>query len=115
VTPRLTSSFWVHALLRRCAGQGQFGAVVHKGAEEAGTVYVVINHLDGLYELLSPPPGPAYDEAGQRRFMREFEAPVAWQRVADVMGSRRRVDGDLWLVEIEDRSGLAGLEPIVGA
>jgi hypothetical protein len=66
--PRLTTEFWVHALLRRCAGEGLFGAVLHKGNAEAGALMVVINHCDGGYTLLAPPPGPAYDAQGTRQF-----------------------------------------------
>jgi len=109
VTPRLTSSFWVHALLRRCAGQGLFGTVVHKGADEAGVVHVLVNHLDGTYDLLSPPPGPAYDQAGERRFTKDFLTPLSWSDVETAMQKRRQRDPDIWLVEIEDRTGLAGI------
>ena len=109
MTPRLKSRLWVEALLRRCAGEGKYGAVVHAGADEAGAVFVAINRLDATYDLLEPPPGPAHDEAGNRQFIKAFATPVAWPEVAAFIARRRRVDADLWLVEIEDRKGLAGL------
>jgi len=31
--------------------EGIFGAVVKKGAEEAGAVHVIVNHLDGTCHL----------------------------------------------------------------
>jgi hypothetical protein len=108
---RLKSEIWVAALLRRCQTEGKYGLVVHKGAIEAGTVYVYINHLDNTYDLLSPAPGPAYDEQGERRFIREFEAPKDWNEVSAVVARRRKSDPDLWAVEIEDKTGLAGLVP----
>lgn len=108
---RLKSEIWVAALLRRCQVEGLYGAVMHKGAAEAGAVYVYINHLDGRYDLLVPPPGPAYDEQGQRRFMLEFENPTDWQTASALIARRRKFDSDLWAVEIEDRTGLAGLVP----
>ncbi len=106
---RLKSDIWVAALLRRCAGTGHFGAVIHHGADEAGAVYVYINHLNGTYDLLSPPPGPAYNEEGERRFMKEFASPVDWQQASEVVARRRKSDPDLWAVEIEDRYGFASI------
>ena len=106
---RLKSDIWVAALLRRCAGEGLFGAVIHHGADEAGAVFIYINHLDGTYDLLSPPPGPAYDAEGQRRFMKEFPFPIDWAQASAIVARRRKFDPDLWAVEIEDRSGLASI------
>jgi hypothetical protein len=106
---RLKSEIWVAALLRRCQGQGLYGAVIHKGAAEAGAIYVVINHLDNTYDLLVPPPGPAYDEAGERRFASHFAKPVSWPEASAVVARQRKFDPDLWAVEIEDRHGLADL------
>ena len=106
---RLKSEIWVAALLRRCAGEGLFGAVIHHGANEAGVVYVYINHLNGTYDLLGPPPGPAYNEEGERRFMKEFTSPVDWEQANAIVARRRKSDPDLWAVEIEDRYGLASI------
>ncbi len=106
---RLKSEIWVAALLRRCAAQGQFGAVVHHGADEAGIIYVCINRLNGLYDLLSPPPGPAYDDTGERRFALHFQTPVDWPTASAVIAKQRKSDPDLWAVEIEVREGFAGI------
>jgi hypothetical protein len=108
---RLKSDIWVAALLRRCQSEGKYGAVINKGAAEAGAVFIYINHLDDTYHLLSPPPGPAYDENGERRFTLESQNPMDWPAVSAVVARRLKVDPDLWAVEIEDRSGFAGLRP----
>jgi hypothetical protein len=109
LSPRLKSRLWVEALLRRCAGEGKYGAVIHPGADEAGAVFVAINRLDNTYDLLEPPPGPSHDEAGNRHFTKAFASPAPWADVQALIARRRKVDADLWLVEIEDRNGLAGL------
>ncbi len=109
--PRLKSAIWVSAFLRRCEVGGQFGAVLHKGAEEAGAVYVVINHLDGTHDLLGPPPGPSMNDDGERLFAKEFSSPVDWPTLRDKLDRRRKHDPDVWVVEVEDRHGLAGLTP----
>lgn len=111
MTPRLKSEFWVHALLRRNAAQGRFGAVIRKGAAEAGAVYVVVNRLNGELVLLAPPAGPAHDDDGNRRFRLETPGAMSQAEVDALIERKRRADPDLWLVEIEDRSGYGGLVP----
>jgi hypothetical protein len=106
---RLKSAIWVSALLRRCQGEGKFGALLRKGAEEAGAVYVVINHLDGTYDLLGPPPGTSHDDEGNRLFEKIFSKSVAWSEVSVKIDKESGFDSDIWAVEIEDRKGLAGL------
>jgi hypothetical protein len=109
---RLKSAIWVSGLLRRCQAQGLFGAVIRKGAEEAGAVFVIVNHLDGSFHLLGPAPGPSIDEAGDRRWILEAVPPAGQAEIDAILDKRRRVDSDIWVVEIEDRTGLAGLEVI---
>ncbi|MDE2444897.1 MAG: DUF1491 family protein [Alphaproteobacteria bacterium] len=106
---RLKTEFWVAAFLRRCSTEGLFGAVIHHGADEAGVVFIYVNHLDGTYDLLVPPPGPAYDEQGERRFIKAFKAPRDWQAASTYVQRRREDDPDLWAIEIEDRHGLASI------
>ena len=38
---RLTTDFWVSALMRRVFAEGGFAAVAKRGASEAGAVFVV--------------------------------------------------------------------------
>jgi hypothetical protein len=113
LSTRLKSELWVQALLRRNEVEGRFGAVVQKGASEAGTVFIAVNHLNGEFTLLGPPPGSAINERGERVFMREAAARLDWHGVKDRIARKQRADSDLWLVEVEDRDGLAGLS-IVG-
>lgn len=97
--------------MRRCQGEGLYGVVLHRGAAEAGAVFVLVNHLDGTCDLLGPPPGSAFNDEGERRFTREFEKPVSLQVAEALLLRRRKFDSDLWAIEIEDRTGLAGLKP----
>jgi hypothetical protein len=107
----LKSEIWVFAFLRRCQNQGHYGAVIHRGASEAGAIYIYVNHLDGTYDLLGPPPGPAHNELGERRFTREFPEPCGWELVSAAISRRRKIDSDIWAIEIEDRTGFAGIVP----
>jgi hypothetical protein len=106
---RLKSAIWVSAFLRRCGVEGMFGAVIRKGAEEAGAVYVIVNHLDGTCHLFGPAPGPAYDEHGDRRWSADLTPPQGTADAMALLERRRRADPDLWIVEVEDRRGTAGL------
>lgn len=106
---RLKSGIWVQALLRRCFVQGQFGAVLRKGAEEAGAVYVVINRLDGTVILLGPPPGSSIDEHGERLWTEVTPPVTSPADVQPFIEKLAKFDPDIWVVEIEDRTGTAGL------
>ena len=92
--------------------EGIFGAVVKKGAEEAGAVHVIVNHLDGTCHLLGPAPGEAHDEMGERRWFIELAPPGTPAEAAAILDRRLRFDPDLWIVEVEDRKGMAGLTAI---
>ena len=106
---RLKSDIWVGAFLRRWQAQGHFGAVIRKGATEAGAIYVIVNHLDGTFHFFGPAPGPAYDEQGERRWFEELAFPVSQEAIDRVLARRTIADPDIWIVEIEDRAGTAGL------
>jgi hypothetical protein len=108
---RLKSAIWVSAFLRRCMVEGIFGAVVRKGAEEAGAVYVIVNHLNGSCHLFGPAPGASHDEAGDRLWVEEIVPPQGPAEAMALLDRRIRADPDIWIVEVEDRSGTAGLRP----
>lgn len=106
---RLKSGIWVQAFLRRNEISGRYGAVIRRGADEAGTVFVVISHLDGTHHLLGPPPGASINAEGERQWIAELEPPADSQAVNDFIAKRARFDPDIWVVEVEDRTGTAGL------
>lgn len=89
--------------------EGLFGAVVRKGAEEAGAVYVIVNHLDGTCHLFGPSPGASHDEEGERRWIIELAPPQTPHDAAAFLERRIRFDPDIWIVEVDDRKGTAGL------
>ena len=89
--------------------EGLYGAVIRKGAEEAGAVYVIVNHLDGTFHLFGPAPGPSHDGEGERRWIEELGFPATMEQIDALLERKRRYDPDIWVVEIEDRKGTAGL------
>jgi hypothetical protein len=106
--PRLTSDFWVAAYLRRAAHDGLVAVLRRRGAREAGAIFVKLDRLDGTAALYGPAPQTLADEAGERRFQLVLDAdPLA---IEDRVERELRFDGDLWLVEIENRAGDARLD-----
>jgi hypothetical protein len=106
---RLKSEIWVHAFLRRAFTQGLYGAVLRKGAAEAGAIYVVVNRLDGTVRVLGPPPGSAIDESGERLWSEVVPPVTSAADVTSFIARLARFDPDIWVVEVEDRRGTAGL------
>jgi hypothetical protein len=104
---RLKSAIWVAAYLRRCQGEGIFGAVRRRGAEEAGAVFVKVARLDGNAMLYAPAPQTAYDESrpSERVFAPMSRDPVPEQSVEERLAKEIRFDPDAWIVETEDRAG----------
>ena len=110
---RVTSSLWVGAYVRRCFVEGAFAAVVRRGAEEAGAIFVLVDRLAGTADLYAPAPQASFSEAhpSDRLFQCVAEdAPLAEvnARVAREVG----FDPDVWVIGVEDRAGRAFLETI---
>ncbi|MBI2720386.1 MAG: DUF1491 family protein [Rhizobiales bacterium] len=108
----LKSYIWVGAHLRRWQAEGLFATVIANGAAEAGAIFVIVNHLDGNLHLFGPAPGPAYDDEGARRFIEEIAFPASQESVDRLLARRRAADPDIWIVEVEDRRGTAGLSAV---
>ena len=106
------SEIWVQGLVRRCNAHGLFAAVIKRGAADAGAIFVIVDRLDGTFRLLGPAPGSAYDEHGERGFVDEFDAPVAEAEVSALLARRRKFDDDIWIVEVADKAGTAGLKTV---
>ncbi|MGH9915379.1 MAG: DUF1491 family protein [Pyrinomonadaceae bacterium] len=103
---RLTSEFWVSALVRRINGTGAFAALSNKGASEAGAVFIKFRNSDGTYDLFGPAPQMVYDETkpDERQFT-PLKSSTAESDVDADLEKQKRWDRDLWIVEIEDYRG----------
>jgi hypothetical protein len=104
---RLKSNLWVKAYLRRRTSAGQFAAVMRHGDDEAGAIYIKINRLDGTLALFGPAPGGLDDSGdGDRQWMRMHKADAITEAEAEITLDRARsFDHDLWIIEVEDRTG----------
>ncbi|MBC2884725.1 DUF1491 family protein [Ochrobactrum sp. CM-21-5] len=107
---RLTSDFWVSALIRKVQGEGGFAYLARRGSTEAGAIFIKIGTRLGTASLYSPAPQTSYEENsdGERRFLRILH-DVDDMATDERMQREIRFDPDLWLVELEDVSNPANL------
>ena len=108
---RVKSDLWVSALIRRAQAGGAFATVINKGAAEAGAIFVVVNNVQGGNTLYGPAPQTDYsvDGVAERRFERLL-LDVEIQEINQKISREKSFDPDIWLVEIEDRSGRTFIE-----
>lgn len=97
---RLASGFWVQAYLRRLSLFDIPAFVTAHGDDTAGAILVKLNTLDGR----------------AKAFMRQYDlmsGDRSWQVLADgaepdvdaSIARQRSFDSDLWVIEVEDRTG----------
>jgi hypothetical protein len=99
---RVTTDFWVSALLRRAFAAGGFAVVLRHGSPEAGAVFVVTRGRMGDLALYAPAPQSSYGEGKPADRMFQRQANVVDQDTLEARIAREtRFDPDLWLVEIE--------------
>jgi hypothetical protein len=103
---RISAEVWVRSYLRRCSAAGIPAVIARHGDDRAGAIFLKVNHLDGRVQLFAPAPAGLDVARGERRFVPCFDlGPVPEQEADAYFGRQADFDGDLWLIEIEDRQG----------
>lgn len=114
---RLKSGIWAAAYMRRAHVEGAFAAVVKRGAEEAGAVFIIINRLDGTGTLYGPAPQTVFDQAQplDRIFTVVLgrQGPVPTAEIEARLQREKGFDPDIWIVEVEDKAGRPFLDNVV--
>lgn len=100
---RLRSDFWIGAYLRRCNAGGAPAVLRHRGASEAGAIFIVLDRLDGSQTLYGPAPQSLAQDTGERLFVELLTGDGG--AIAARLDRELRFDGDLWVVDVEDRGG----------
>lgn len=97
---RLTAEIWVAAYLTRLRLAAIPAFITKKGDHTAGAVLVKLNTLDGLaccyqrsFDLMT----------GERQWMILSEGPES--DVDASIEKQKSFDPDLWVIEVEDKSG----------
>lgn len=106
---RVTSEFFVSALVRRIFGEGGFAAVSRRGAAEAGVVFVCVDRLDGTIDFYGPAPQAMFSDLPQGRLFERILEKSPREAADSRLASEARMDPDYWLVEIEARDGRVDL------
>lgn len=103
---RIKSSIWVKGYIRRCAVAGVAAMVVRHGDDDAGTVFVRVNRLDGTSLLFGPAPAGLSGVETERQWVPCLDPKgVADRSVDDFLHREWEFDSDIWVVEVEDRAG----------
>ena len=95
--PRLTSSVWVSALIRRCAVAGVAATVLHRGYEIAGGIVVVARDRNGTSRVFVA----TTDQRGQRVWLAANADPFSDAETGPFVAAQLHRDPDLWVVEVE--------------
>jgi GMP synthase (glutamine-hydrolysing) len=100
--PKLKAKLWVQAALRRCMVEGIMATVARTGDADAGTIVVKLYRGAAGCEVFTQ----IRDGAGHLAWLRATGAdPVPEDRADSYIARAREVDGDLWVIEVEDRAG----------
>lgn len=98
---RLSTSVWVDALVRRVQVAGSAAFVLQKGDASRGDVLIKVSDLQGEAAVFAP----RTSMEGKRVFVDlriQGVGPIEAD-VDDYVRKAKSRDGDLWVVEIEDR------------
>lgn len=98
---RLRSDFWVAAYLRQCAIDMVDAVLRHRGAAEAGTIFVKVDHRDGTASLFGPAPQSLVESSSSDRLFTMLLARASPADVEDRIRRERKFDPDLWLLEVD--------------
>jgi hypothetical protein len=102
---RVRSDIWVSAYLRRCQAAGAAVFVARRGDRDAGAIYICVNGLDGFVGVYAPAPAGLSTASVDRRWTRRFKDPVSEQEASLYLAREANADPDIWIIEVEDRSG----------
>ncbi|KAB2846276.1 MAG: DUF1491 family protein [Hyphomicrobiaceae bacterium] len=102
---RLKSGIWVMAYIRRLQSEGIPAAVLKRGDEDAGAIFIKIATLDGRALLFAPAPTGLEGAETERRWTGIGGKPLEERAADELLARERELDRDAWLIEIEDRRG----------
>jgi hypothetical protein len=106
---RVTSELFVSALIRQTFSGNGFAAVIRKGAVEAGAILVIVDRLDGTYDLYAPAPQAFFEDGDLGRLFENALSSVRREDVEKRLESEARMDPDFWVVEVESADGKVAL------
>jgi len=112
---RLTSDFWVAALLRKVRGQNGFAYLAWRGATEAGAIFIKVYDKDSTIDLYGPAPQIFYENPSsgdERRFI-TLLSYASEEQVTRKLEKELDFDLDIWIIDIENFNKIKELIVIV--
>ncbi|MBO6814614.1 MAG: DUF1491 family protein [Rhizobiaceae bacterium] len=108
---RLTTAIWFGVFMRNESQRGAFVTAVKTGAQQAGAIFVIHNHLDGSFSLYGPAPQvfTMDDETSGDRVFEKVLDRVGQDDVDRYLEKQKNFDPDLWIVETESGEGTPNL------
>jgi hypothetical protein len=113
-SPRLKTEIRVAAHVRRVQAAGAFAHIAKRGDPDAGAIAVKVF-------IGRPSSGPvarlflqSTNIDGESSWTEAFDGPAPEEKVDERLTKERRIDPDLWIIEIEDREGRGFLERDAG-
>lgn len=86
-------------------------AVLRKGAQEAGAIFVTVDRLDGTLDLYGPAPQSVFDDTKPAdRLFQQVLTGVDQMTLSERIEREVNFDPDVWVVAIEDRDGRSFLD-----
>ena len=102
---RLKTEIIVAAELKRAQSLGLFATILHRGDENAGQIYIVLNGNNAEFILIGPPFGASIDDEGRKLWHFPLdELPISQLRLDEYLGKIQKFDRDIYILEIEDKS-----------
>lgn len=102
MTDRLSTELYVQAHVRQCFARGLTAVVAHKGDAWGGAILLKLNLLGPGCRMLTQ----TRDEDGEIAWLPVQAGALLSEPDADAYITRSvQRDPDLWVVEIEDRTG----------
>ncbi len=99
---RLPTELWVQAHLRRCFAAAIPAVLARRGEPDRGTVLLKLNQIEAGCRILTQ----ARDLDGRLGWLAALGGQLVPETDADAYIARAvERDPDLWVIEIEDRSG----------
>ncbi len=103
---RLKSHLRASAIVRRAHGAGAFAAIVKRGDDDAGALYVKVRINSDRCGLWID----GRDESGETRWRNPFDEASPETEIDAWLEREAEFDSDLWVIEIEDKEGRSFLD-----
>lgn len=102
---RVTSEFYVAALLRQVTGSGGFGTILRRGDRQAGAIFLVNRARGGAMALYGPAPQALCSPDGiDSRCFVTMRPVIDPESLEQWIEKEARFDSDFWVLELEPGS-----------